>query len=67
MTSKQFQKYQKDMTTAIDLIAQRSFAHEEGFNEGKKEERERILRRLLQSGMSPEQIQEILKDPESAD
>ena len=65
MTSKQFQKYQKDMTTAIDLIAQRDYAHEEGFNEGKIEERERIIRRLLQKGMSPEEIQAIIEEPES--
>ena len=65
------------MITAIDLIAQRDYAHEEGFNEGiivgmkesekKREEgicleRDRIIRRLRDRGMTPEQIHEIVKD-----
>lgn len=64
------------MITAIDLIAQRDYAHEEGFNEGiiegmkegKKKgreegmsfERDRIIRRLRDRGMTPEQIHEIV-------
>lgn len=76
MTSEQFHQYQKDMTTAIDLIAQRDYAHEEGFNEGIIEgmkegnkkgreegmslERDRIIRRLRDRGMTPEQIHEIV-------
>ena len=61
MTSKQYKKYQKDMTTAIDLIAQHDYAYEEG----QKEERERILRRLLQKGVSLQEAQDILNEPES--
>ena len=69
------------MITAIDLIAQRDYAHDEGFNEGiivgmkesekkRKEgkeegislERDRIIRRLRDKGMTPEEIDELVKD-----
>ena len=55
------------MTTELDIIAQRAFARKEGrregLEEGREEERRSIVKALLDSGMTLEEISRRLKIP----
>ena len=56
--------YDKDMTTALDIIAQKDFAREEGLRKGRKEGREEgrqdtkreLAARMLDLGYSAEAV-----------
>ncbi|MBQ7269894.1 MAG: hypothetical protein IJS62_08620, partial [Bacteroidales bacterium] len=49
-------KYESIMRTEIDIIAQKAWAREEGFNEGEAKGRADVARNLRDMGLPMEQI-----------
>ena len=52
-------KYLNDMTTERDIRNQIAFAKDKGFEEGREEERERIITALRNQGVSEEIIAKV--------